>query len=507
MGSVTKEAERAVRVSGPAGRPIRSRPVPPARVLSLSVALLIPCLWLPRIHAGDLSSHLYNAWLALLVQEGRLEGLTVSWQWTNILFDQLLRTLLRLLDVQICERVAVGLAVLIFFWGAFAFVNALSHREPWVLAPCLAALAYGWTFHMGFFNYYLSLGLSLWALAAFCRWGLSSPWFWALLTVAFLGHPLPVAWAGGMASYFWFAQKMRPSRRLFLMAGALACMAGLRIGLQRTWDTAWSVSQLANLTGGDQLWVYDDKYFAISVAMVILWGFLFLRLTEQRGDLHTFLSLPSQMAVVTAAGILILPHSVLFPGHAIAFQFISDRLSLAQGVLVCALLATSRFTTVERLGIPVVVALFFTILYMDSARWDRIETQMAQLVRTLPPDQRVVSRLCQPDVRVDPLRHMVDRACLGWCFAYANYEPSSRQFSVRSVRPNPVVAYDRTIVWGIETGQHIVQPHELPLYQIEWAESGQGLRLRALAAGEKAGQDCQPLRRGLLRRKPDGDQR
>ena len=56
----------------------------------ISLALLAPCWWQSRIQAGDLSSHLYNAWLRQLIQEDKLHGLTVVTQWTNILFDVVL---------------------------------------------------------------------------------------------------------------------------------------------------------------------------------------------------------------------------------------------------------------------------------------------------------------------------------------------------------------------------------------------------------------------------------
>ena len=70
------------------------------------------------------------------------------------------------------QRLAVSLAVLIFVWGALAFVSKVSGRRAWHLLPCLTMLAYGWVFHMGFFNFYLSLGLCFWALRA--RMGLEA---------------------------------------------------------------------------------------------------------------------------------------------------------------------------------------------------------------------------------------------------------------------------------------------------------------------------------------------
>jgi hypothetical protein len=37
--------------------------------------------------AGDLSSHLYNAWLAELIGQGRAPGLVIVEQHTNVLFE------------------------------------------------------------------------------------------------------------------------------------------------------------------------------------------------------------------------------------------------------------------------------------------------------------------------------------------------------------------------------------------------------------------------------------
>jgi len=37
-------------------------------VLFLSVLILIPCFWHAHIQAGDLGSHIYNAWLAHLAE-------------------------------------------------------------------------------------------------------------------------------------------------------------------------------------------------------------------------------------------------------------------------------------------------------------------------------------------------------------------------------------------------------------------------------------------------------
>ncbi len=112
---------------------------------------------------------MYNAWLAQLIERGQVTGLVLDTRWNNVLFDLLVSGLGKLFSLQVTEKIAVSMCVLIFFWGAFALVSAASERIPWFLAPLLAMVAYGYTFHMGFFNYYLSLGLAFFGIAIFWR--------------------------------------------------------------------------------------------------------------------------------------------------------------------------------------------------------------------------------------------------------------------------------------------------------------------------------------------------
>src|SRR5947209_9777845 len=87
----------------------------------VSLVLVAPCFWQPRLQAGDLSSHIYNAWLAQLIESGRAEGLQVVRQSTNVLFDLMLSGLFRLFGAEWAQRIAVSSAVLTFVWGALAF--------------------------------------------------------------------------------------------------------------------------------------------------------------------------------------------------------------------------------------------------------------------------------------------------------------------------------------------------------------------------------------------------
>src|SRR5262252_10763696 len=113
-----------------------TNPHPPAPSASgwktyipLSILVLLPCYWQPRLQAGDLSSHIYNAWLAQLIESGRAQGLTVVRQSTNVLFDLMLSRLLPFFGPEVAQRLAVSIAVLVFVWGAFAFATAVGGRK------------------------------------------------------------------------------------------------------------------------------------------------------------------------------------------------------------------------------------------------------------------------------------------------------------------------------------------------------------------------------------------
>src|SRR6202048_5052253 len=172
------------------------------QALAVSACLLIACFWHQRIEAGDLGSHVYNAWLAQLIERGQAPGLYLARQWNNVLFDLLLSKFGNVFGLGAAQKIVVPLCVLIFFWGAFALIAAVSHRPPWFLLPCLAMLSYGWTFNVGFFNYYLSLGLGFFATAlVWSGRGRGLILAAALAALVLVAHPQGFVWLVGSVGY------------------------------------------------------------------------------------------------------------------------------------------------------------------------------------------------------------------------------------------------------------------------------------------------------------------
>jgi hypothetical protein len=81
---------------------------------------------------------------------------------------------------------------------------------------------------------------------------------------------------------------------------------------------------------------------------------------------------------------------------------------------------------------------------------------------------------------------MIDRACLGRCFSYANYEPSTAQFRIRAVAENPYVAFRYRDSWDMQVGKYVVQDRDLPLLQLVVDEGGR-MVVRSLKAGAPCG--------------------
>jgi hypothetical protein len=452
-----------------------------------SVLLLIPCFWQSRLQAGDLSSHIYNAWLAQLIETGRAQGLTMARQTTNVLFDLLLAAFLKWFGAEVAQRLAVSLAVLTFLWGAFAFMTKVAGRRPWHLMPCLAMLAYGWVFHMGFFNFYLSLGLSLWALAVTWEFKtrqltLATP----LLVLAWVAHALPVIWIGGVLAFLSLARRVSPWRRVLLCAGSIATLALVHLAIASTMITRWSPVQLTVATGLDQLWVFDAKYYVVLMGLAGVWGILFLGLIRTQGPRQVLFGIPFQLCVVSAATVFILPGTILIPGFSHSLSYIAERMSLGIGVCVCAMLGAVRPRGLERWAVAVVSVIFFGFIYTDERALNSLEDRMQKVISTLPSGNRVVSPIWDFDMRVNALTHMVDRVCINHCFSFGNYEPSTGQFRIRASEGNGIVADKFADSWHIQTGEYIVRSRDLPLYKLHLDKDGR-MFIEALKAGSQCG--------------------
>ena len=241
-------------------------------VLLVSAAILIPCFWQRHIQAGDLASHVYNAWLAQLVGEGKAPGVYAVWQGKNVLFDLMLLKLGKSFGFSMAEKIAVSACVLVFFWGVFTLISVAARKRPWLLVPGLAMLAYSYVFYMGFMNYYLSLGLACFGLAALWR----GEWRGILIAVllaplVLLAHPLGFLWLAAAGAYRLLWPRMRGWAEWLPPAAAIGIGLVVRWVLARhpEYQSDWPDAPFLKWNGADQFWVFRPETRYVALAMIV----------------------------------------------------------------------------------------------------------------------------------------------------------------------------------------------------------------------------------------------
>lgn len=481
---------------------------------AISALALVPVFWHREIEADDLGSHLYNAWLVQLIHRGQVHGLWIDHRWNNILFDYLLSGFGALFGLHAAEKIAVSLAVLIFVWGAYALICAANRRAPWFVLPLIAMAAYGWTFELGLFNYYIAVGLSFFALAILWR---GKPVEWlvalALAPLIVLAHPLALFWLAGAGVYVIVAERIRGIYHSGLLVAGIGALFGIHEYLWTHYIVEARPDHFWVFNGADQLVLFGNRYRIIEYAFLafvvaamacdawFLWR-QFRRGSREKVEAtssgakdfrHYSAAIILELYVLVFAAVLLLPHGAHVPGHIGAVALLTDRLTSISVVLLICLIAVAR-PRLWHLAIGVGVAgIFFGFVYQDTGRINRMETDVAKLVRTLPRDARVMGTILPARGSRVGVQHILDRACIGYCFSYGNYEPGSKMFRVRANPGNPYVLADYDLATEMELGNYLVQPADLPVWQVyECGRSERNLSnasfcVAPLEAGERNG--------------------
>jgi hypothetical protein len=463
------------------------------RISVISAAVLAPCLWQRHIQGGDYASHVYNAWLAQLIAHGEAPGLYIVSQWTNIPVDLALERLGAVFGFAAAEKMVACACVLIFFWGAFALIAATSRRAPWFLAPAIAMVAYGWTFQLGFMNFYLAVGLACFALAIFWR---ARGWDWligsAIALAALVAHPMPFAWLIGAACYVKLSEFLPGWRRWILFVAAIGSVYAVRVYILGHFEADTFETRTFYLyNGADQLVTYGTRYLWLAETVFVFGAFCVITgLSEawkhvaSRWAFRT----PLELWAILLFAAAMLPENFFLPEYTSPAGLVILRLTSITAILGLCVLGAVKPRWWQLAGFVACAALFFTWTYQDTKVLNNMEQQAETLVSKLPYGTRVVETIWNPeDSRVYFILHIVDRVCIGRCFSYANYEPSSGAFRIR-VRPgSPVVTDDQAASDEMERGVYVVRPQDLPMMQIYQCDERDLTKLcmRSLAAGEK----------------------
>jgi len=462
----------------------------------ISLLVVIPCLWHRRIEAGDLASHVYNAWLVQLIEKGQAPGLYLSHQTNNILFDFSLFYAAKLFGLAAAQKLVVSAFVLVFFWGVFAFIRAVTGNPPWFLTPCIAMLAYGYSLEMGFLNYYVSIGLACFALAIFGRpqgreWIAGS----LLIPLVWIAHPIGFCWLLGTLAYLNIRARLPGWWKLLLPLTAASSIFAV------FWYTAhrpkllvdWDRGPFYFYNGADQLALFGSRYFVLAGAAFLIGVLCFAVDACARGrdgEYWKAFELPFELYLVTFCATSLLPENLRLSMYAGWIGVLGSRLTTISAILGLCLLGFLKPRKCHLVAFATCAGCFFTFLFQDTAWMNRLEANAEKLTSQLQPGTRVIGSIwAPPGWRLSFVDHAIDRACIGHCFSYANYEPSTGEFRVRAQKGSPVVTSSSDDAEDMASGEYEVDDADIPIKQIYQCDPRNLTKLciRDLQAGEVNG--------------------
>jgi hypothetical protein len=246
--------------------------------------------------------------------------------------------------------------------------------------------------------------------------------------------------------------------------------------------------------GSDQIALYSIRYYLLSGGALLFGLSCFVADGVRRyffSESWPPLRLPLELHWFVVFAIYALPDALrvpLYPGWVGSLALRLTTVAAVMGLCVLALMQPRKWHTA---GFALIAVVFFAFLYQDTGKLNRMEAQVERLVATLPRGERVTATIwAPPDSRVPYIVHMVDRACVGKCFSFQNYEAPSGEFRVRVRKGgSPIATDDPNSSQEMEAGEYVVQPSDLPMAQIYQCDDNDLTRLclRQLAAGEVNG--------------------
>jgi hypothetical protein len=363
-------------------------------------------------------------------------------------------------------------------------------------------LTYGYSFNMGFLNYYLSLGLASFSLALLWRGrGLERLLGFLIVPLILLAHPIGFLWLAGMALYLLLWTKLPRWWNLLAPAFALAALFVLHwyLAHQSVFPVDWVHDPFYLMTGADQLTLYGQRYAILGWAALAFGVLCFLvDVVSRRRDTSFWqsLRLPAEFYLVAVVAVALLPENLRPSISGGWIGLLASRLTAIAAIFGLCLMSCLKPRKWHLAGFGACAIVFFAFLYQDTLVLNRMESNADALVSRLPFGTRIIATIwASPGSRVSFIGHIADRACIGHCFSFANYEPSSGQFRIRAHPGSPVVSASDDDTEDMQAGVYDVEDEDLPLMQIYQCDDKDLTKLciRDLASGEKNGRlGCKP---------------
>ncbi|MGO9863375.1 MAG: hypothetical protein ACLPLR_07180 [Terriglobales bacterium] len=251
--------------------------------------------------------------------------------------------------------------------------------------------------------------------------------------------------------------------------------------------------------GTDQFLLYGSRYMLPArLFRAFAWGCLLVEVMRRRHTARWWspFVLPAELYALALLAAALLPSGInaraLDKMGFLSIGFLTERLTSVSAILIFCLLGAMKPRQWHLVGFGIIAVLFFFFLYNDTAAINRMEAQLESKIGEIPSGSRVVATILTFPARVST-NHIVDRACIGRCFSYRNYEASAGQFRVRATPGNAFVMADPQSAFAAQTGNYVVRASDLPLFEVYQCDSSMTtLSVRKLAVGDKTTRTTSP---------------
>jgi hypothetical protein len=307
-----------------------------------------------------------------------------------------------------------------------------------------------------------------------------------------LAHPQGFVWMVGCLGYAFLWARLRGGFQWLLPGAAAGVIAAVGWYLPRHYTsyTVWEEYGAGLYNGVDQLALYGWKFHVLAGAALVFGVLCFVMDSVGRRNAWVPLRLPFELYLVAVAATYLVPDSLRLPLYPGWIGFLALRLTTLSAALGLCVLGSMRPKRWHTVGFAAIAVLFFAFLYQATGVLNGMEAQIERLVAGLPAGERVTASIwAAPGSRLPNVLHMADRACIGKCFSFQNYEPASGEFRVRVRQDSPIVSADTHSTEQMESGEYLVKPQDLPMAHIYQCDASDLTRLclRQLSAGELNG--------------------
>jgi hypothetical protein len=296
-------------------------------------------------------------------------------------------------------------------------------------------------------------------------------------------------------AYMFFRKKIRWPWRLILPAAIIAIFIAAHWYLENwsEFEFSWPERPFYVFNGLDQFVLYSARYRFVAYALLAIFVFWLASEYFQRRETPIFSGpffLSLELYLVAFCVISLLPQNLRDGPYSAWIGLLVSRLTVISAIFALCTLSTVRPIKPAAVATLACSIFFFTLLFRDSATLNRLDAHAESLTASLPFGTLVIPTLASPpDSRIQFVHHIVDRACIGHCFTYSNYEPSSTQFHVRVSPGSPLIAYRAADAQEMEAGNYIVRASDPPFVDIYQCSPTDFTILcaRTLTPGEKTG--------------------